>query len=186
MQRKLSAQRCTGAHVRKLTGGLPPISYSSARPTVVNLSTKKPSDTHVRPFFTDLDFELAPRIITKRDIVPQIEEKLRHIQDVTGVKLASNTRGAFNISDFNPPLDDISQPDLLQNTPKNVVPRVIESPSQDQSAASLHDVLPTNNKQSRTLRATWGLVLIICPRMPHVWWSPTITVYDFCLNTFTV
>ncbi|CAN7980112.1 unnamed protein product [Ixodes pacificus] len=35
-----------------------------------------------------LNFAIAPRKVPKRDIIVEVEEKLRHIQDTTGVNLA--------------------------------------------------------------------------------------------------
>lgn len=84
----LETQHCTDAHDRKLTRLLLPISPSSAKSSVVNLSTKALSYTHVSFLSMGLVFALAPHIIPKRHIIAEIEDKLRHIKDVTGVNLA--------------------------------------------------------------------------------------------------
>ncbi|XP_064478913.1 uncharacterized protein LOC135392149 [Ornithodoros turicata] len=80
--------KCADAHDQKLSRILPkkPTVYTSDN--VFNLSSKQLSDGHLSLLSRGLDFALAPRAVPKRDIVVEIEDKLRHLKDTTGVNLA--------------------------------------------------------------------------------------------------
>ncbi|XP_064464684.1 uncharacterized protein LOC135375987 [Ornithodoros turicata] len=55
---------------------------------VFNLSSKTLTDGHMSLLSKGIDFALAPRAVPKREIIVEIEDRLRHIKDSTGVNLA--------------------------------------------------------------------------------------------------
>ncbi|CAN7984777.1 unnamed protein product, partial [Ixodes hexagonus] len=85
----LERSKCSEVHRQKLSRLLP-----HHRPqqdnleAVHNFSSKHLSDDHVSLLSKGLNFAIAPRKVPKRDIIVEVEEKLRHIQDTTGVNLA--------------------------------------------------------------------------------------------------
>ncbi|KAH6937971.1 hypothetical protein HPB50_005788 [Hyalomma asiaticum] len=54
---------------------------------VHNISSRDLSD-NISLLSQGLNFAIAPRRVPKRDIIAEVEEKLRHFQDTTGVNLA--------------------------------------------------------------------------------------------------
>ncbi|XP_037505488.1 uncharacterized protein LOC119381802 [Rhipicephalus sanguineus] len=55
---------------------------------VHNLSSRQLSDNNISLLSKGLSFAIVPRRVPKWDIIAEVEEKLRHIQDTTGVNLA--------------------------------------------------------------------------------------------------
>ncbi|XP_064470150.1 uncharacterized protein LOC135384898 [Ornithodoros turicata] len=84
----LERQKRTDIHDRKLFLLLAKKPFVQDCNNVFNLSSKTLSDGHVSLLSNGLDFALAPRVVPIREIVAEIEDKLRHIKDSTGVNLA--------------------------------------------------------------------------------------------------
>uniref|UniRef100_A0A6B0VDL0 Putative reverse transcriptase n=1 Tax=Ixodes ricinus TaxID=34613 RepID=A0A6B0VDL0_IXORI len=82
------------------------------RTTIFNYSSKQLSDHHVSLLAKGLNFAMAPRYVPKRDFIVEIEEKLRHINNVTGVNLA-RSRVLSILNNAKPP-----QPNLAQHERK--------------------------------------------------------------------
>ncbi|XP_064482980.1 uncharacterized protein LOC135395820 [Ornithodoros turicata] len=84
----LERQKQTDIHDKALSLLLPKKALVRYCNNVFNLSSKTLSDGHVSLLSKGLDFTLAPRAVPIREIVVEIEDKLRHIKDLTGVNLA--------------------------------------------------------------------------------------------------
>ncbi|XP_064482883.1 uncharacterized protein LOC135395719 [Ornithodoros turicata] len=84
----LERNKRTEIHDQKLSRLLPkkPPGYDCKN--VFNLSSKTLTDGHVSLLSKGLDFTLAPRAVPEREIIVEIEDRLRHIKDSTGVNLA--------------------------------------------------------------------------------------------------
>ncbi|XP_064481243.1 uncharacterized protein LOC135394433 isoform X2 [Ornithodoros turicata] len=78
----------TNVHNEKLSRLIPRSSTPSNPNTVFNLSSKRLSDDHVSLLSKGLDFALTPRAPATIDFIIEVEDKLRHLKNTTGVNLA--------------------------------------------------------------------------------------------------
>ncbi|XP_064469769.1 uncharacterized protein LOC135384497 [Ornithodoros turicata] len=104
----LERNKRTEIHDQKLSRLLPkkPPGYDCKN--VFNLSSKTLTDGHVSLLSKGLDFALAPRAVPKREIIVEIEDRLRHIKDSTGVNLA-RSRIATVLNNVSGPPSNLSK-----------------------------------------------------------------------------
>ncbi|XP_064461588.1 uncharacterized protein LOC135371468 [Ornithodoros turicata] len=104
----LERNKRTEIHDQKLSRMLPkkPPGYDCNN--VFNLSSKTLTDEHVSLLSKGLDFALAPRAVPKREIIVEIEDRLRHIKDSTGVNLV-RSRIATVLNNVSGPPSNLSK-----------------------------------------------------------------------------